>query len=558
MTIRSPSPAQARPVALVLLALVCLVALLSPWLGVPVVGALAGRDADFALSTLAQLNAAIGEGRWWPRWLMTANDGLGGTVFYSYPPLAYWVAALVQRGLGLGVPDGLAVTVALWRVLAVATAWVWLRRHVGPWPALAGAALGALLPYVALVNPWVRFAYSETAAAALLPLLLLALERCAEGKGGQGLPGLALAYAALALTNLPTCALAAHFGPLYAWGYGGWCAAWRSLGGGLIGAALAGCFLLPAFGLLPAANGATLFNPSWRENLMFFAPPTKRLLVIWASAWATLAVGLAAVWIAHPQPMLRPGWPRALLLLLVGSFLAMTVLALPFWLVLPQLGAVEHPWRASAFLTLGAAGLAALAARSAVARWPLALAGASLTAAVPVFLALLSQLGQSGWPRFLPADQRMAFMAGYSGSASAEHIPAAAAAAGWDRVTAGAPPPHPRPLVPAGTILLPDGFRIPNAVAPFTLPQFYFPAWTASDASGAVPLRASPDGFVEVLVRPPAHDVQVRIGTTPWESAGWAVTLLAAVVVVVVVSCHRLGSIFAARRFRTELERRGS
>ena len=43
-----------------------------------------------------------------------------------------------------------------------------------PAAALCGAAFAALLPYAALVNPWIRFAYAETAAAALLPALSLA------------------------------------------------------------------------------------------------------------------------------------------------------------------------------------------------------------------------------------------------------------------------------------------------------------------------------------------------------------------------------------------------
>ena len=75
-----------------LLTLVVLTAALSPLLGVPVFGTFLGRDADFALMSLQMLSSAWAEGVFWPRWLMDTNYGLGGTTYYSYPPLAHWAA----------------------------------------------------------------------------------------------------------------------------------------------------------------------------------------------------------------------------------------------------------------------------------------------------------------------------------------------------------------------------------------------------------------------------------------------------------------------------------
>ena len=89
-------------VGLVLLALVIAVSALSPVLGVPVPGTFLGRDADFAILALQMLSAAWAEGVFWPRWLMDTNYGLGGTTYYSYPPLAHWVAAAVAQVTGLG------------------------------------------------------------------------------------------------------------------------------------------------------------------------------------------------------------------------------------------------------------------------------------------------------------------------------------------------------------------------------------------------------------------------------------------------------------------------
>jgi hypothetical protein len=221
----------------------------------------------------------------------------------------------------------------------------------------------------------------------------------------------------------------------------------------------------------------------------------------------------------------------------------MTVLALPVWLTMPQLTAIEHPWRAASFLTLAATGLLALTAQRAPVR--LLVAGLLLATIVPGFLGLMVQFGSPGWPRFLPAAERMAFTEQYSGSDSAEHLPAAAAAAGWDVVTAGGPPPYPRPVPPPGTQHLPGGFLVPEAAAPFTLPQFWFPSWQARDALGPVPLRASPEGFVEVLVSRPVHNLEVRIGTTVWERAGWVLTLIAS---LALLAMQALNGFQAARK----------
>ena len=129
-------------------------AALSPLFGVPVYGRNFGDDFNFALAALSHMDAAWQAGQPWPRWVMDGNLGLGATTFYTYPPLAYWAGAALRRLSGLGVADTLALAVALWRGAFVLGCFLWLRRHVPPPAALAAAALVALLPYPALVNPW--------------------------------------------------------------------------------------------------------------------------------------------------------------------------------------------------------------------------------------------------------------------------------------------------------------------------------------------------------------------------------------------------------------------
>ena len=266
------------------------IAMLSPLLGVPVYGRFFGHDADFALTALRFMSDAWAEGDPWPRWVMDSNYGLGAATFYTYPPLAYWAGAALRRLTGLDIPGTLGLGMALWRGVFLLGCYAWLRRHAPPGPALAAAALAGLLPYAALVNPWIRFGYAEVAGTALLPFLLLAIERACEQRREAGLPALALGFAALALTHMPTCVLMAHLGPLYAWAYGGRRGALRCIAGGVAGAGLAACFVLPAFGLLPELSFHETSGEFWHGSLLFYGLPSGTVAwvmfqcIVWTAA----------------------------------------------------------------------------------------------------------------------------------------------------------------------------------------------------------------------------------------------------------------------------------
>ncbi|TDH61309.1 hypothetical protein E2C06_17555 [Dankookia rubra] len=527
-------------VALLLALLLVATSAMSPLLGVPVHGRNFGHDSDYALTALSFMDAGWSAGRLWPRWVMETNFGLGGITFYTYPPVGYWAGALLRRVTGLDIPGTLALAVMLWRLVFLLGCFLWLRRHVAPGAALAAAALAALLPYPAVVNPWIRFAYAEVAGAAILPFLLLALERVAEGRDGRGMPALALAFAALAMTHLPTCALVAHLAPLYAWAYAGPRAAMRVLCGGIAGAGLAACFVLPAMGLLRDANFEGLEDGTWEGSLFLYGLPRgdsgwiQFLVIIWSAA---ALAGLATLAFRRLGGVATRGpLARAALLLLAVSAALMTVVTLPLWVVLPQLRSIEFPWRATTVLTLPLAAMAALAlagGRQAARRLVLGL-GLACAVFAPAYLWARVAFGHPDWPRFLPPEERLARAVDSPRGVSSEHLPAWALANGWrmkwnGTETAPAPDPHPRPALPPGTQRLTAGYLVPEANGPLLLPQFWFPAWAAEDGKGEpVAVRPGKDGFLEVAVDRPVHDLRVHIAVTPWEWAGWAITGISA------------------------------
>jgi hypothetical protein len=524
--------------AWLLAALVVATAALTPLLGVPVYGRNFGHDANFALTALHWMDSGIAAGRWWPRWVPETHWGLGGYTFYTYPPLAYWAAALLKRLSGLSVADTLALAVMLWRLGFLLGCYLWLRRHVAPAVALAAAALAALLPYAAVINPWMRFAHAEIAGSAMLPFLLIAIERAAEHRDGRGLPGLALSFAALALTHLPTTALVAHVAPLYAWAYAGPRAALRTVLGGAAGAGLAACYVLPAAGLLRQANFEGLDDGTWERSLLGWsalrgtATWVQFILTVWVASALAVTAAVFFRWQAPAASPLR----RGSMLLLLAAAALMTVVSLPLWVLLPQLRSIEFPWRAAGLLTPALAGLAALAlaAGGAWARRGVLALGLLGAALPPLYLLAVTQFGNPGWPRFLPAEERLARALSSPRGASPEHLPATAVAAGWRSLfdgteTSTGAEPYPRPALPPGTTRLPAGFLVPEATATFALPQFHFPGWQARDAAGQMlPVRARADGFLEVVVDHPARGIRIEAGVTPWEWAGWAVTGLSA------------------------------
>jgi hypothetical protein len=85
--------------------------------------------------------------------------------------------------------------------------YAWLRHEIdrGAAAALAGAIAYMATPYH-LFDHYIRGAFAEFMAYAVVPIVVLAIRKCAEGhRNGPFL--LAGAYAALLMTHLPTAVL---------------------------------------------------------------------------------------------------------------------------------------------------------------------------------------------------------------------------------------------------------------------------------------------------------------------------------------------------------------
>lgn len=345
-----------RP-ALVLLIVAAL--LLAPSL---IAGNLISHSSPQNLTWAAQFADQFRAGIVYPRWLPQSFDNLGSPTFYFYPPIGFWVDALVSvatfNTLSVSYRLSLSTLVLLWASGLAMHAWL-RGRTTSPRIALYGALAYMAAPYH-LLDHYYRGAYAEFAAYAVLPLVALAVGRTAEGwRFGPAL--LAVTYAALPMAHLPTSLLISVTAlPLYvlyrAWLLG---AAGPALSflircglGGALGLGLAAIYLLPALGLQDWIPTDTFWVAYYHvENWFLFTPerwPQPRdmmkIIACFAAAYGIAAVGV--VWVLARggvrQGLRSEATFWALVCLLCLLFIAGAV---PWFWKIPFVAKVQFPWR---------------------------------------------------------------------------------------------------------------------------------------------------------------------------------------------------------------------
>jgi hypothetical protein len=249
---------------------ICLLGLAAGLLMLPslVWGTLPSHSSMHNLTWAAQFSEQVSSGIPYPRWLPDSFDGLGAPSFYFYPPLAFWVDALVR----VLTVDLLSTS---WRLSVTSTAllWasglamlVWLRlQQVERRTALIGALVYMAAPYH-LIDHYLRGALAEFAAYAALPLVMAGVTLVAR-RHRAGVLALAAAYAALVTSHLPTALLISLTAiPAYALFVA--CRAWQSdrffllrCGLGIaLGLGVSAPYLVPALTL----QDAVLIDWMWR------------------------------------------------------------------------------------------------------------------------------------------------------------------------------------------------------------------------------------------------------------------------------------------------------
>jgi hypothetical protein len=326
------------------------------------VGNLHSHSSPQNLTWAAQFADQFRAGIIYPRWLPRSYDGLGGSAFYFYPPIAFWVDALLSVATfnALPVPYRLSLSSLLLLWASGLAMHAWLKAETtSPRVAFYGAVAYMAAPYH-LLDHYYRGAYAEFAAYAVLPLVMLSVRRIADGRR-FGPVLLACAYAALPMAHLPTALLiSATALPLYVL-YLGWRigAAKAAVGffvrcalGGALGLGLAAIYLVPALALQEWIQAEMFWVPFYRVESWFLLTPERwprpidmmQIIVSFAAACGIAAIGVVAV---LAQSGTQQWWRSEAIFWASVSIVCLLLMAgvLPWFWQIPFVAKVQFPWR---------------------------------------------------------------------------------------------------------------------------------------------------------------------------------------------------------------------
>jgi len=169
-------------------------------------GASNGHSIEYNLVWLQNFSAQLAQGDLYPRWLVGMNHGAGSPVFYFYAPLPFYILSLPVWLFG-GSKLIVQLGIGEWLLIALSgmTFYRFARANFATGPALLAAFLYMVLPYHFEIDLWRRQDIGELTNYIWMPLVLHYTDRLFNGE--RVIAGLALSYAAMVLTHLPSTLL---------------------------------------------------------------------------------------------------------------------------------------------------------------------------------------------------------------------------------------------------------------------------------------------------------------------------------------------------------------
>lgn len=332
---------------------------------------------------LLELDRAVAQGVWYPRWLPDLGFGFGFPLFNYYAPLSYYLM-LPGRWVGFSAESTLLLAYALALLSTAAGIAGWLRALLPQRPAAALlAAVSALYAPYLLYNVHHRGALAEAWGLAWLSLSLWALAAYLRRGGRWELAAAGLSVAALCLTHNITALVGVPLLGVY-----GLAAGWTPPDGSrarawgraclplALGLGVSAFFWLPALGEQNLVQIHQLYAPAdfdFRHNFTSLATLLHRPVtadpqlvnppIPLSYSWPVLFLA-AAAW--RPGHTSARGLRLGLTLVVVGLTWLMLPVSQPVWEQIDLLKFVQFPWRLLGPASLALAALAGLG----VADWP--------------------------------------------------------------------------------------------------------------------------------------------------------------------------------------------
>jgi len=314
-------------------------------------GTPSGHDIEFHLYSWLEVLSQWKQGIVFPRWAALAHFGNGEPRFLFYPPASWTLGA----ALSAVFPWTLASPLYIWIVLVLAgmSMFVLARRWFDRRDAIFVAVFYAVNPYHLVIVYW-RSAFAELLASCLVPLLLLAVTRLADGQRRAAVP-LGMLLGAAWLTNAPA-AVMIHYSLVlllifFAWRRKSWQVLLLGTAAVLLGACLAAFYLFPAIYQQRWIDITQAISPGSRPQDSFLFIHTTdpdhdafNHIVSWV-AILEMAVILLAAWAAKAwRNSRREPW-IALSAWAIGASVLMFPITLFLWNILPKMQYMQFPWR---------------------------------------------------------------------------------------------------------------------------------------------------------------------------------------------------------------------
>lgn len=340
-------------------------------LGFPV-----GHDSMTHFNWYKCFSEQMWTGDFYPRWLMEMNAGFGSPAFFYYPPVPTYVSTFLGLLIGKDATEAqlwqqLGFSAGIGIIASGVACYVWLKGLVAPKTAAVAAVIYLLMPYHISIDLYSRVALAEFWAFVWMPLVLKFV-RDTETKSVTGFVGLAVAYALLIMTHLPTTLIFSLIPPAYVFFVGD-----RekrksrlalTVAGMTLGIGIAAVYLLPAMLMQKYVSFEQQQTSGFfYENWFLFSfrssgePSNDRFNFRLSVMLATMIAGLVLCAAAGGKDFRRKGERRFWQAAAVVSIFMMTPLSKFVWQLIPVVQSIQFPFRFNATLCVALAALTAIA-----------------------------------------------------------------------------------------------------------------------------------------------------------------------------------------------------
>jgi hypothetical protein len=332
----------------------------------------------------SQFNAALRDGSLYPRWFPDANHGMGSPLPIYYPPVPFYVAAAFNVVTGNML---VAISLGCWLALSLSglAMYAFSRLSLTHAASLVAALVYMFIPYHVL-DLYTGAALSEFWCFVWVPLLFYYIYRVCGESGWRSAGWLAVIYALLLQTHVPSLYLTSLMLPVFAVLL---TREWRKLArvaaALLFGIGLSAIFIVPVlFERKYIQIGRVLLRCDFRQYFLFehLGEAFNTILNPSGDADYSLQTDLAATGLLLLLALVsllywrngaagmqsndlnatsRPTLMRATFIVTTLSLFMSTRLSAPLWKVVPGLPFLLFPFRWLVITSAGAAMLTAAA-----------------------------------------------------------------------------------------------------------------------------------------------------------------------------------------------------